>query len=245
MTYLADLEVVWQQNIKKRPKPDKRTRSKALRGGDFFQELLNCHALTGDQRFLDAAEALHENGIIDVKFNFTRWQPPMLRKAKRNLELLKLNWIHQKIRRRVSLSRACAELAAKTGHRANSFTAAIKDLEKSYRREASNLELPKEDEEGLRLEVDKFRQKKKAGSQAAKEMMRRLLVRTEKQIYKDVAVEARKVLELLEKLPIEERKLAYEEIAPELRELRKVLGAKELEKILGKLIVEQCRNLIS
>ena len=165
----------------------------------------------------------------------------MLRKVKRDLELKKLNWIHQKIHKQVPLSRACAELAAKTGHRANSFTATIKDLEKSYRREASNLELPK-DEKAIQLEFDKFRREDKARAQAVKEMMQRLVVNTEKQIYQGVAVETRKVLEPLERLPIEEQKLAYKEIAPELRELRKVLGAKELEKILGKLIGNKCRR---
>jgi hypothetical protein len=235
MTPLAKL---WEKNVrKKEPNTEKGDRPKALRGTDFYKELLRCYALTGDKRFLDAADALLEHGILDAFLNFSRWEHPLLKRLKRNVALKRLNWINEKVVAGVPLSRACAEVAATVGHRANSFSAATKDLENLYRREAPNLE-PPEDEETLRLYVAECKKENAARVQISNEFVEgwtaKLEGRMRKEIHKNSAVEIRKILRLVQKQPVNERKKAYREIAPEMRELRKVLGTAELRKILGK-----------
>jgi hypothetical protein len=141
MTYLADLEVIWKEAVQRKGPRHERLRSNTLSGRDFKAELDYFHSATGDQRFADAAVALHEHSILDERENFTRWKPPVFKKLDRSMNIHRLYEIQEEIQSGRTVNRACAEVAARTGHRGNSFDAARKDLEKLYRRDATNLEL--------------------------------------------------------------------------------------------------------
>jgi len=141
--YFAKLKRIWEQKRKTKPlKPILKfpfgrnlQRPKALRGPDLVQELARLAALTWDARFTDAVFALIHHRIVDEKFNFLPWAPRLLVQENEKLELMMCGSIHAlKSRCRLSLRRACAEFAARTGWEAASFAAATKDLELLYRR---------------------------------------------------------------------------------------------------------------
>jgi len=142
--YFAELKRLWGQKRKTNPAgrglfsvplPPKLRRPKALRGPDLVKELVRLWLHTEDTRFKDAVFALIEHGIVDGEFNFLPWDPPWRRQGKDMLELLMCATIHNlKSCYRLSLRRVCAELAAHTGWKAQSFAAAVKDLELLYRK---------------------------------------------------------------------------------------------------------------
>jgi hypothetical protein len=142
--YFAELERMWRQKRETGPAlqalfsvpiPPNLRRSKALRGRDLVQELVRLALMTEDTRFGDAFLALVEHRIVDRNYNFLPWEPKWRRQGEDKLELLMCAAIHNlKSRCRLSLRRACAELAARTRWKAQSFAAAIKDLELLYRK---------------------------------------------------------------------------------------------------------------
>jgi len=135
--YLAELERLWRQNRKGEfaqlfefPPDAKLQRPKTLRGPDLVNELLRLRAITKDKRFEDAIRALIEHRIVGRNFNFTRLD--LL--SDERIERGACAAIHQvKSLSRMSLRRACADLAAHLGWPATSFAAATKHLELLYR----------------------------------------------------------------------------------------------------------------
>jgi hypothetical protein len=141
--YFAELERMWRQKQKTGPAlqalfcvplPPGLQRPKALRGPDLVQELVRLALMTEDVRFGDALLALVEHRIVGRNYNFLPWEPKWRRRGKDKLGLLMCTAIHNlKSRCRWSLRRTCAELAARTRWKAQSFAAAVKDLELLYR----------------------------------------------------------------------------------------------------------------
>ncbi|XSC46785.1 hypothetical protein ACF1BQ_014535 [Bradyrhizobium sp. RDT10] len=90
MTYLPELQVLWRNNIR----PNARlSRAKNIRGREFVGELMLFHAMTGDDRFKGAIDALSDHGIIDDKLGFTRWRGPVVEKIEGNTDLTKMRII--------------------------------------------------------------------------------------------------------------------------------------------------------
>ena len=94
---------------------------------------------TKDPRFRDAIYALFDQGIIDEKFSFTRWQSPEHKKRDENMRAITVKIISDLVSSGKSVHRACAECAAIVGHQAASFNAAVKDLEKLYAKLGKNV----------------------------------------------------------------------------------------------------------
>jgi hypothetical protein len=142
MTYLPELEALWRQNKEK----EKRSwRPGTLRGRVFFDALVHFHLATGDKIFGEAAMALFKYGAIDGKGKFTAgWEAPDFAKIQMHIELDKVLCIRLEIKGGRTPHRACAEVAARTGHPASSFAAAIKNLKNKYKRNAE-LGLPTDD----------------------------------------------------------------------------------------------------
>jgi hypothetical protein len=137
MRYLDELEKRWSAN-KTNDRLDKPKRRKSgFRGRELVDTLINFSAWTGDRRFLDAALALADNGMLNGNMNFARWRHPQLVKSDKEAERLSLMGVRflMAAPRNMSLSRACAEVAAMTGIQAKTFAAARKRLELLYRKE--------------------------------------------------------------------------------------------------------------
>jgi hypothetical protein len=131
------LKAIWEET-KEKSNPDIPTqfsnlieRPRTLRGRDFYNELLRLSVLTGDERFSDAVMPLIEHGIIKKK-NFTRWRDPTITELEAHKNRNSLRNIRKLIKDGWSIRRACAATAALYGVRANSFAAAIKQLELLY-----------------------------------------------------------------------------------------------------------------
>jgi hypothetical protein len=134
-----ELEAFWREENKRKHNTELHTlprtfgeRPVALRGRDFVDELLRFAAITEDPRFSNAVFALAEHGIIDEKTNFTRWQDPSIAKIEAYWNAGLLKNIRDLKNAGISTRRACMETAATYGLRANSFYAAIKQLQLLY-----------------------------------------------------------------------------------------------------------------
>jgi hypothetical protein len=126
----SELKALWKERKQKFNLNSKFTkRPSTLRGPDFAKELLRLFAITDDQRFYDAFMALVDHRMIDAKFNFTRWQLPWITESEADRNRIVLAQIHDLKELGRSTRRACMETAAYFGVRANSFDAAIKQLQ--------------------------------------------------------------------------------------------------------------------
>jgi hypothetical protein len=131
-SYLAELEDAWRRNRQRDKHRRSLIRPKSLRGRDLVTELGRLYVTTKDPRFENAIFALFDRDIIDSKLNFTRWQPPEYVEIDAKRDKMLATIISKLISNGKSVRRACAECAATTGHRAASFDAAVKDLQKLH-----------------------------------------------------------------------------------------------------------------
>jgi hypothetical protein len=132
MTYMGELEELWETNRRKKPTVVGPERARSLRGPDFVGELHRLWVVTKDERFKDAMRALAQYDIIDQDGNFLRWMPPSLAKLQGELEETYVEAVHTLMIKGHSRRRACAEMAARSGLKAASFKAAIKHLDVLY-----------------------------------------------------------------------------------------------------------------
>jgi hypothetical protein len=125
---LEELEKKWRAN--KQKANDGLLRPKTLRGRDFVYELTRLNVLTKDERFADACKALFENGIVDSKMNFRRWNA----KFDEELDLTISKFVAALVRDGESTRQACAVAPAASGMKSSSFEAACKQVKLAYER---------------------------------------------------------------------------------------------------------------
>jgi hypothetical protein len=134
MTYLADLEVIWQCGKDQKKRREKPSSVNLLTGLHLAKVLSTLSLGTGDERFEHAISALREHGFIDdQENNVLRWEPFVASSVKLSQQAEKFRSIKLLLANGLSFTRACAETVAKYGHPGNSFDAAIKDLKLRYK----------------------------------------------------------------------------------------------------------------
>ena len=115
-------------------------RPKKLRGPDFVHELVRLAMQWDDRRFIDCVKALFEHEIVDKKYNFTAKRGPRFHntetESKQQDDVACIAKIRSLMKEEgLSQWEACRQVAADTGHQANSFDAAVEQLRNLSRRE--------------------------------------------------------------------------------------------------------------
>ena len=126
--YWTTLETLWgrrRRPAEKQPRPPK-----GLRASAFLNEFLRQNCLSGDARFLEAAQLSIEHGFINkAESRFIRFKP---QDEKWRLEAIGKE-VADSIARGSSEKRACALVAVTSRVYANSFDAAVQQCRLAYR----------------------------------------------------------------------------------------------------------------
>jgi hypothetical protein len=97
--------------------------------GRFISELILLYTETRDTRFIEARNALYENGLLDQ----SGWRRRFVRSYERSYEEYVAVTVWGYVREGSSLRMACAELVWLWSWPGQSFEAACKELERLYR----------------------------------------------------------------------------------------------------------------
>jgi hypothetical protein len=104
-------------------------------GPEFLNELGLLHGMTEDQRFLDVIDALAEYEMMDLQCNWDRNYVPNTGRAKvKYFEDFIFCFVELKVRNGMSVRIACAEFVAGRAWPGHSFEAAVKEIERIWRR---------------------------------------------------------------------------------------------------------------
>jgi|SRR5215216_5051004 hypothetical protein len=104
-------------------------------GQKFVRELAHLAGLTGDLRFVVALEAIRDNDLVDEELGFRKNTfHHLFAPAYKEWDDWAFVIVEENLREGVSLRIACARAASELRLEANSFEAAIKDAERTWRK---------------------------------------------------------------------------------------------------------------
>jgi hypothetical protein len=100
----------------------------------MLKELGLLHAISGDDRFMAAVDAIAANELIDLDCNWVRdFVPPANENDLQYLKDVAFCGVEMNLNRRMSLRLACAQFVAAWPWIGHSFEAAVKEVERLWR----------------------------------------------------------------------------------------------------------------